>query len=114
MELDSVLIGLGMLIVFMAPVYLLIQSGKRKKQKRIKAFKDFANGFGLKLNEVSSWSNTYLMATDKEGTTVFYANGNDSTQPYQRIELANKSRCEVVTEARTLKNGKETSRVIDR
>lgn len=114
MELNTVLIGMGMLLVFMAPVYLLVQSGNQKKKKQIAALKDFARQSGDELAEIHSWCNTYLLATDMNESALFYANSEDQLQPFRKLSLKEKARCEVVTEARTLKSGKETVRVINR
>src|SRR5690606_26397623 len=114
MDLGSVLIGLGTLLVFMVPVYWLQQSGKRNKLKRIKFLREKADAGGAELGEVACWSGNYCLAIDTSGTTLFYSNQNNLEQPFQKIALQDKMRCKVVTDSRTLKNGKETVQVIDR
>ena len=114
MDLGSVFIGLGTLLVFMVPVFWLQQSGKRNKTKRIKALRERAAADGADLGEVACWSSSYCLAVDTSGTSVFYSNQNNLEQPFQKIALQDKMRCKVVTDSRTLKNGKETVQVIDR
>lgn len=114
MDLDTVLMGLGMLVVFMAPVYFLVQSGKRKKKKVLTAFHEFAKSSGKELAEVTVLTDSYFLATDVDGKVVFYANTYNQESPYMKQDLAEVSNCRVSTEGHTVKDGGDSIRVIDR
>lgn len=114
MDLGSVLVGLGTLFIFMAPVLWLVQSEKNKKKKKVDAFKGYATSLGLEIADVAFWSSSYCLAVDTTGKTVLYGDTRLTEKPYTKISLAAKRACKLVVDSRKLKREREVTEVIDR
>lgn len=114
MDLGSVLVGLGVLMVFMAPIFWLQWSGKSNKEKRTKRFKTQALALGIDIDHMAMWCNNYCLGIGNKGQALLYLNEHQPSDPFMWIDLTTVTGCKLAVESHKAVRDNESIVVVDR
>lgn len=114
MDLGSLLVGLGTLLVFVSPIFWLQWSEKSNKQKRIKRFKNKTIAIGVDIDQLVSWNNNYCLGIDNKGAILLYLNDRQADDPFELLDLSTVKVCKLNVASRKISREKEQIEVIDR
>lgn len=114
MDIGSVLIGLGMLLLFVGPLMLLHFSEKWKKEQLLTKFRQIAAGRGYEIDVVEVWRNEYCLGMDNRGENIIYFKSLQPNAIYEVQPLADVTDCKVAIDSRKIKRDGEVVEVIDR
>ena len=104
MDTASTLMGLGLLLLFVAPVGFLVYNQSHKEKKRMKKMAFLAGQKGYSLDEVEHINGLSLALDKKAGKSILLRSGQD--EQLQVLDLRNVAKVDLV---KTDEDGKAVS-----
>ncbi|WP_018477592.1 hypothetical protein [Pontibacter roseus] len=109
MDLETIVIGLFALAVFVLPILYIQRKQKAKAGKALGNFLALGEQHQLRLTQHESWNEFYAIGLDEGQRKLFYLNQQEAQVPPIVVDLTEVKKCEVANEYREL-NG---NRIID-
>lgn len=105
MEKASILIGVGLFIVFMAPILYIIFNQSAKDKKRLKNLKRIAKEHNLNLSQIEV-SNTLLLGLDEKAKKLVIVEPTNEMQ-FDVVDLTQLDRSQVAKKSLPAANRKK-------
>ncbi len=111
-DLESIIIGLGMLLVFVVPLIYVQTKQKLNIKKYNKLCLDEAQKHQLTLSNFDVWNNGYSIGIDDKAKTLFYHLEKSDENITHVIQLDSISSCKSVTDKDKSNNTQKLSLLI--
>lgn len=109
MDLESFIIGLISLALFIVPIMLIQRKQRQQKKKFLENFMNLAEQKQLKITEYDFWNHCFAIGIDKGQNKLFYLKKQNEGEQTALINLSEVAACRVINMNREV-NG---DRVID-
>lgn len=103
MELQSIIIGVLCLAVFIVPIFLL---QKRQSGKSLQDYSDMAAKQGLSILKNEFWDPCYALGVDPDKKMLFYTKKHEEGYDQVLIDLSQVEKCTVSNISREVKGDK--------
>ncbi|GAB3196254.1 hypothetical protein ABID22_002830 [Pontibacter aydingkolensis] len=100
MDLETLIIGAISLAVFIVPIILIQSKQKAKKNKLLSEFLASGEQQQLRITQYDFWNQCYGIGLDEVQQKLFYANKCAGKEQQLVINLAEVSKCRLVSEKR--------------
>lgn len=100
MDLQTIIIGVLALAVFIVPVYLIQSKQKKQSVKVLDELLSFSEEQQLRLTRLDFWNEVFAIGIDETNRKLVYYNKQDFSPRQVIIDLADVKNCEVVKESR--------------
>lgn len=110
-DLESIIIGTGLLLVFICPLFYVQLKQKSNIKKYTKAFLDTAHAQQLHISDFDIWNNGYGIGIDKKAGILLYHFSKNGTDILHKIDLNKISSCKSITEKKPTQGGSNSSKI---
>jgi len=113
MDIASLLIGIGLLAVFLVPVFLIQGANKRKAARKLADLKKQAQKYGINISKYEIWNEQFI-GVDTSRRKVFLQRDINNNSSGLVIGLDDFVSCKLTTEVKGRKNYSHDSPRIER
>tara|TARA_R110002096_G_scaffold329006_1_gene522973 strand:+ start:4882 stop:5373 length:492 start_codon:yes stop_codon:yes gene_type:complete len=110
-DLESIIIGSGLLLVFICPLIYIQLKQKLNIKKYTQVFLDTAQSHNLIISDFDIWNSGYGIGIDKKAGVLFYHFSKSGNEISQIIELGKVLSCKSITERKPLQGGANSSKI---
>ncbi len=110
-DLESIIIGGGLLLIFICPLIYVQLKQKINYKKYTQAFLDTAKSKNLTISDFDIWNNGYSIGIDKKAGILFYHSIKNGTEISHLIELGKVLSCRAITERKPSQGGSSSSNI---
>lgn len=112
MDKNSLIIGLVLLFISIAPLYLISLNRKNKKKKMLQLLSTFAEKYNCIISQYDICSEKIIGMDETKKFVFFLAKENDSTVE-NYIDLSGIKNCKMVHSTKTIKENEESQKITD-
>ena len=113
MDIASLLIGIGLLAVFLVPVFLIQGANKRKAARKLADLKKQSQNYGINISKYEIWNDQFI-GVDTSRRKVFLQRDIQNNSSGLVIGLDDFKSCKLTTEVKGGKNNSHDSQGIER
>lgn len=113
-EIDYIglIVSMVLLAAFIAPIYLNVRKNNKKKQALVNQMNSLALENGLKLQDIDSWRDKYIIGLDPAAKKLIYI-FDDHVQEVKIIDLTKVQSVGIHAKDHSVGTGKDSYKVMD-
>ncbi len=110
-DLESVVIGVGLLLVFICPLIYVQLKQKFNIKKYTEIFQEKARKQQLDISEFDIWNNGYGIGIDKKANVLLYYCSKTGEDVLKKVDLTKVISCRSITERKPIRANSASSKV---
>lgn len=111
-DLESVFIGIGMLLIFVVPFIYVQYRHKSLDKKQKKNLLEKAKANNLNLTQYEVWANAYGIGIDENSNTIYYLKNSKAENVEHAVALKSIASCKKITLKDSLGNSQYVNLIL--